>query len=695
MPSLLHSVRAPILGGCLLLAGLATLPAGFAMRGAWQDWGAASQALRMDQAGNRLNEGLFELLLERAIINAALNQPAALSPESSAAIQRHRQQFDAKLQAVRGAMPAAHGAETIRMQQELDQALTRLTSLRRRADAELARPLAERAVDFARGGFFREISGFVELQQGIWAQLLQRGGAIDPMVARVNALKQGSWLARDASGRERSAVANALSGQRPLTPEERATVQASRGAVDITWRLVEADPTVRSEARLVAAMAEARRRYFEEFRSLSTAQAEPGPHRLTGAAFIERTTPLIGSLLVVRDAATLVTEEQLARVVRDAEWRFGGALAVLIGAVLGLLLSGWTLLRRVLRPLARLDAATARLKRRDYGTAVPGTEGQDEFAKLAQGLEAMRLEAARAAALEQAAAAQRLATEGERRTATLAIAQRIESTIGGVAERLGEQVDTLRSAAHALRDGTDRTAAQAEEVSASAGQASGNVQTVAAAAEQLAASVGEITRQVAQAAQVSGRALEETRHTDQTMRELTSAAERIGEVVRLISDIAGQTNLLALNATIEAARAGEAGKGFAVVASEVKSLAAQTGRATGDIGAQISAIQAAAGAAVRSIQGIGSVVEEINAVASAIAAAVEQQGAATREIARNVAQAAAGTDAVSAQIHAVGEGVGAAQRAVTLLSTGTDAVAAQGDALRGELSAMLGQMRAA
>ncbi len=691
----LRSVRAPILGGCLLLAGLAIIPASSTLRSAWAEWGAADQALKMDQAGNRLNEGLFELLLERASTNAALNAPAAIAAAPRAAIERSRRQFDAKLTEAREAMLRSGAPDVQRMLADLDQGLTRLAALRNRTDAELARPLAERQADFARGGFFREMSGFVELQQGIWALLLQQGGAIDPLVARVNALKQGSWLARDAAGRERSTVANAVSATRALTADERSTVQASRGAVDIAWRLVEADPTVRREPRLMAAMARAQAEYFQTFRTLAAAQAEPGSHRLAGAAFIEQTTPLIGSLLAVRDAATLVTEEKLTVVVNDAERRAALAGLVLLGALLGLVLSGWLLVRRVLNPLARLEAATARLKARDYATPVPGTEGADEFARLSQGLEALRLEAARADSLDQAAETQRLATEAERRAARLALAERIEGSIGGVASRLGQEVGTLRAAVHALREGSDRTANQAQEVSASAGQASSNVQTVSAAAEQLAASVGEITRQVSQAATVASRALAETRRTDETMRELTGAAEKIGEVVRLISDIAGQTNLLALNATIEAARAGEAGKGFAVVASEVKSLASQTGRATGEIGSQIGAIQAAAEAAVRSIQGIGVVVEEINEVASAIAAAVEQQGAATREIARNVAEAAAGTDAVSTQIQAVGEDVAAAQEAVAQLSGGTDAVAGQGEALRAELSVMLGEMRAA
>ncbi len=76
-------------------------------------------------------------------------------------------------------------------------------------------------------------------------------------------------------------------------------------------------------------------------------------------------------------------------------------------------------------------------------------------------------------------------------------------------------------------------------------------------------------------------------------RGLALAAQKIGDVVKLISEIAAQTNLLALNATIEAARAGEAGRGFAVVASEVKAQASQTSKATDEISSQVGAIQSA------------------------------------------------------------------------------------------------------
>ncbi|MBB6251485.1 methyl-accepting chemotaxis protein [Nitrospirillum iridis] len=177
--------------------------------------------------------------------------------------------------------------------------------------------------------------------------------------------------------------------------------------------------------------------------------------------------------------------------------------------------------------------------------------------------------------------------------------------------------------------------------------ASGNVQAIAGGATELVASIEEISRQMAEASKISEDAVRQTDLTNASVSGLLNAAQRIGEVVKLISDIASQTNLLALNATIEAARAGEAGKGFAIVASEVKALANQTAKATGEIAEQIGTVQSATTESARAIQGIGGIITRINTISGAMAAAVEEQNAVTRDISRNMQTAADGVSSIS------------------------------------------------
>lgn len=194
----------------------------------------------------------------------------------------------------------------------------------------------------------------------------------------------------------------------------------------------------------------------------------------------------------------------------------------------------------------------------------------------------------------------------------------------------------IKSIAEAVSAASTEMQSSAEALAATAEETSDKANTVAAASEELSSSINEISQQVGRSATISAEAVSEANRSENQIQGLVQAADKIGEVVSLINDIAGQTNLLALNATIEAARAGEAGKGFAVVASEVKSLATQTAKATEQISGQISSIQGATKDTVAAISGISKIINEINEIATAISSAVEQQGAATQEVATNI-----------------------------------------------------------
>ena len=241
----------------------------------------------------------------------------------------------------------------------------------------------------------------------------------------------------------------------------------------------------------------------------------------------------------------------------------------------------------------------------------------------------------------------------------------------------------------------ETTTSQSNAVANAADAATGSVQTAASAAEELAASVQEIRRQVGRSVELAGAAVDDARKTDATVQGLSQASQKIGEVVKMISDIAAQTNLLALNATIEAARAGEAGKGFAVVASEVKSLANQTARATEDISAQIAASQAVTDQAVDAIRAIGARIGEMNDIATAIRGAVEEQGAATNEIATSISSAAAGTAEVNQAIGSVARAATESATAAAQLEGASSTLSREAERLRSGVDGFLKSVRAA
>jgi len=282
----------------------------------------------------------------------------------------------------------------------------------------------------------------------------------------------------------------------------------------------------------------------------------------------------------------------------------------------------------------------------------------------------------------------------QRRRATDVAISSFRERVETVLKTVGHSATAMKAAAQTLLATSDHTLQRTEGAVRGSNEASMNVETAATAATELASSIKEISRQLTQTNEVVRSAADAADATNDDITALAAVAQKIGDVVKLIQDIAGQTNLLALNATIEAARAGEAGRGFAVVASEVKSLAVQTAKATEEITREILAVQGCTTNAVSAIRAITQRMQDINQYTTEVAGSVEQQEAATGEISQNVASAADSAKAIVSELSEVAGGVTQTRSSAQTMLAASEDVENATERLRAEVEEFLGTVAA-
>ncbi len=362
--------------------------------------------------------------------------------------------------------------------------------------------------------------------------------------------------------------------------------------------------------------------------------------------------------------------------------------------VFGVLIA-WMIGTGISRPINRMTSVMKELADGNKTIDVPSRDQKDEIGAMAQAVQVFKENALEVDRLNEEQAERDRQAEEEKKKAMFELADDFEASVKQVVNGVSTASSEITTASQQLTSAAESAIEKSTTVATSSSEASSNVQTVAAASEEMASSIQEIARQVSESTQSTGEAKSEVEQTDGVVRDLAEAAQKIGEVVTLISDIAEQTNLLALNATIEAARAGEAGKGFAVVASEVKSLAQQTAKATGEIGQQIDGVQATTESAVQAISRIKETIVRVDEIASSISAAVEEQTSAVAEISNSTQHAARGTQQVNETIGDVqrsSEETGQAARQALETAQG---LSSQSSELNEKVEAFLTRIRAA
>jgi methyl-accepting chemotaxis protein len=692
------SIRA-ILGSVIGVLGLllVALSAG-ALVGAIERDGNAQHLSTLVPITQQLFTALQNLRLERGQTSGALQAEAPVDADIGSKIAADRKRASASYDAAIGmldklALPRL--AETLGRLKSTHEATLVAAQ---QADDAIKQSKSQRDAEIGRS-YPAITQSYLDSLDATSRVIEDEISAIDPAVDELIAIKRAAWSSRTAAGAQAFLTTLALNGERGWAPQQALTYATERGREEAAWAIV-GDAAMRASTSpiILDAYAKAQPHFsgaVADEREKVVALLSAGKKaEITSADFESRHVPLLSAVGNVAGAALDALgahAEQQSSAARLSLALNGGMLVL----ALVLMTAGFLLVhRRVSQPLRRLTGAMRRLADHDLSVDVDGVERRDEIGEMSRAVQIFKdgmIEADKLAAEQQAEQNRK-----ERRQ------QAVEGHISAFDRSVAASLQILSAASTELQTTSQTMSATAEQtshksaaVAAASEEASSNVQTVASSAEELSSSISEISRQVTESTRVAGQAVDEADRTNLQVKRLADAAQKIGDVVKLINDIAGQTNLLALNATIEAARAGEAGKGFAVVASEVKSLATQTSRATEDIAAQIGAIQEATGGAVQAIGSIGETIRQVNEIATAIAAAVEEQGVATQEIARNVQQAASGTGQVSINIAGVTEAAGETGAASTQVNNAAGELARIAATLRGEVDGFIANIRAA
>ncbi len=618
---------------------------------------AAASYVRVDQS---LFSAYSAYRVERADVGSVLPLPVEKAQPVISKMMERRAVADKGLSEALAQLneigqPVAKAAA-----ERLGTVVSAINRQRSEVDAALQLPVEARDTQLAGRVITQSLSILSQLEQTTDAVEREIRG-LEPSLLRFIVLRSAAGTARVAAGDASVLISAALRTKTAFTAAKSIAVAEQNAKVQTAWNEVQSMSSGSDiPETLKVAVAAAEQAYFSgdmaSLRQKLTEELSAGTvPSIDTELWRSKSIASLESLAAVGLAAMDSLADEAGGIATHSWYTllsYAGLLVLALGVGgVGLVV----VIDRVTRPISRLTSAMEALAGGQLSIDIPNTQRRDEIGGMAKAMLVFKQEMARNAALEAEAGAARERAEVERRESMLKLAGEFESVVGAIIGGVASASSQLHGTARAMAEAARRTSEQSTAVAAAAEQASTNVVMVASSAEELGSSVDEIGRQVQQSAQMSDVAVTEAEKTGKVMQDLAQAASRIGDVVGLISSIAGQTNLLALNATIEAARAGDAGKGFAVVASEVKALATQTAKATEDIESQIGAIQTSTRQAVQVIESVGGQIRKMNDVASSISAAVEEQGVATREIARNVDQAATGTNTVSAHISKVAQ----------------------------------------
>ena len=692
------SIRGTLLAVNAAVAAIVILLAGALLASEWSSLRSLGRATQAVKVVGGLSEATMALSLERSLTQVALALDAPIGGDIATLLNRQRERANALFADAKANLSAAEaiaGRETL--QRAIDDHLGAIADLRRRADPQMAAPIADRSVR-ERKDIPVELKSRVSALDGLLGGV--RAGLDDlPLTIRDgDRILRSAWAIREYGGRERTLFAIATARREAISPADMRYMAQNHGQVLEAWREIEAalergaaPDDIQSAARALGA------RYFGAYGDLRAAlfaKAGDGDYPVSFDTLFAESEAALQAAESVVSIAVQANAKKIAAALADEQLWFAAIMLAAFLAVAVVAFAVWFATARISRPVRRVTNVMGRLAAHDLQTAIPDLDRKDEVGAMTRAVAVFRDQMIDGDRLRQEQEAEEAAKEARSRAIDAAISQ-----FGKAADEammgLAASADNLDEVAGDMTLAAAQTSGRSSAVAAASAEAAEHVRRIAEATGQLSGSIQDIALQATRSTEMSSQAVAFVEGTSQRVQSLSEAAAKISGFVGLIDEIAEKTNLLALNATIEAARAGEAGKGFAVVAGEVKSLASQTAKATEEIGRQVDGIQTATNEAKQAISEISDVIRGLNEISTTIAAAVEQQGAATQEIADGADRTASGAEGMLKNIAGVRDAATAAGAATSQVEDASSAVGAGAARLRGDIESFLQQIRAA